>query len=172
MKKFSFRRLYFKILHSEGTPKSIARGVAIGLTCGLIIPIGLQTFPALFLAFLLKANKVLTWSFTCVTNPASVIVIYPFQCWIGSYLVFKPLSMESFNAKFQDLANAESLKEGFITFCSLGWDIILPFFAGGILFAVIAAPAGYIFSYKIVDAYQKRKAAKRKMRLQMQKAAK
>ena len=52
MKRTVFLRTYLKIIRTEGTPSSIARGVSIGLAVGLIIPVGLQTLPAIFLAFM------------------------------------------------------------------------------------------------------------------------
>ena len=157
MRKKTLYKLYLKIVKAEGTPESIARGVAVGLTVGLVLPIGTQTLPALALAFLLKANKVLSWTFTCVSNPASVFLLYPFQCWVGSYLVFKPLSMESFSSRFSALVKASSLSETFRALGELGADVIIPFFAGGVFFALISAPVGYIVSRRLVLAYLRRK---------------
>ena len=57
MKKFSLRRLYFKVMQQEGTPESVGRGIAIGLFIGFILPIGTQTFPALFLAFSFQGKQ-------------------------------------------------------------------------------------------------------------------
>lgn len=168
MKVNKFRRFYVKLIKSEGTPTSIARGVAIGLAVGLIIPVGLQTLPAIFLAFVFKANKVLTWTFTCVTNPATAIVIYPFKCWIGGFLLFSPMKMDHLAEEFHDLLHAETLIGGWNAFTSLGWDILLPFFAGGLFFALLAAPLGYILSFKAVAAYHARR-ERRRLRLMQSK---
>ena len=51
MRKNSLYKLYLKVVKAEGTPECIARGVAVGLTVGLILPIGFQTLPALALAW-------------------------------------------------------------------------------------------------------------------------
>ena len=153
-------KLYFKVVKAEGTPESIARGVAVGLATGLIIPIGLQTVPALALAVILKANKVLTWMFTCVTNPATVFFIYPIQCWIGSYLIFRPISFASLHGEFQGLTQAETVAEAFAVFGTLSWSIIVPFFAGGILFAVLTSIPGYWVSLHLAQKYQARKKKK------------
>ncbi len=157
IRKKALYKLYLKIVKAEGSPESIARGVAVGLTIGLVLPVGFQTLPALALAFLLKANKVLSWTFTCISNPASMFILYPFQCWVGSYLVFNPLSMSSFSSRFSSLAEASTLGETFRALGSLGLDVMIPFFAGGIFFALICAPAGYVISYRLVVAYLKRK---------------
>lgn len=166
MRKKTLYKLYLKIVKAEGSPECIARGVAVGLTVGLILPIGFQTFPALALAFLLKANKVLSWTFTCVSNPASVFILYPFQCWVGSYLVFHPLSMSSFSSRFSSLVEASSLGETFRALGALGADVMIPFFAGGVFFALVCAPAGYVISKSLVLAYLERKKRNRQKRLQ------
>ena len=164
MRKNKLYTLYLKIVRAEGSPECIARGVAVGLTIGLVLPIGTQTLPALALAFLLKANKVLSWTFTCVSNPASVFILYPFQCWVGSYLVFKPLSLDSFSSRFSALAEASTLSETFRELGALGADVMIPFFAGGVFFAVICAPLGYVVSRRLVLAYHRRKERLRQLR--------
>ena len=153
-----------KIVRTEGTPESIGRAAAIGLATGFILPIGFQTFPALFLAFLFKANKVLSWTFTCVSNPATIFAIYPVQCWIGSLLLFRPLTFHTLAGKFKDLAEAQSIREGLRACGALGADVMASFFAGGILFALISAPLGYWLCLRLAQAYQRRKQEKRRMR--------
>lgn len=39
------------------------------------------------LAFLLRAAKVPAVAFTFVSNHFSIIVLYPLQCYLGSYLI-------------------------------------------------------------------------------------
>lgn len=158
--------LYFKIVKAEGSPESIAKGVAIGLVCGLIIPIGLQTLPALFLAFLFKANKILSWTFTCVTNPASVFFIYPVQCWLGSYLILRPLSFEKLNNELSGFSSVNTVEQAFEVFGTMSTSIVIPFFAGGFLFAVVAAIPGYWISLRLAQRYQTRKLRKKQINLQ------
>ena len=168
MWKKTLYKLYLKVVKAEGSPESIARGVAIGLTVGLVLPVGFQTIPVLVLAFLLKANKVLSWTFTCISNPASMFILYPFQCWVGSILVFKPLSLETFSSRFSVLAEASSWGEKFRALGELGVDVMVPFFAGGIFFALVCAPAGYLISHRLVLAYLRRK---ERLRLKRQQKA-
>ena len=145
------------MVRSRGTPEYIAGGVALGLTIGLIIPIGFQIVIAVPLAFLLRVVKVPAVIFTFVTNHFTVIFIYPFQCWIGSYLIFKPLSLDSFSSRFSSLAEAATWTEKFRALGTLGLDVMIPFFAGGIFLALICAPAGYVISRRLVLAYLKKK---------------
>ena len=95
-----------------------------------------------------------------------MFILYPFQCWVGSYLVFNPLSMSSFSSRFSVLTEASSWSEKFRALGALGVDVMVPFFAGGIFFALICAPLGYVISYKLVVAYLKRKERLRLIRQQ------
>lgn len=161
MKRGVISKLLIKVAQSEGSPGCIARGVALGLATGLIFPIGFQTFIVLFLAFLFRANKVLSWTFTCITNPASVWFIYPVQCYIGSYLLFNPLNFHTLSEQFKSLLRTEDGTEMLKQFINIGNEIVCSFFAGGILFALLIAPAGYIISFRLAQYYQQRKQAKK-----------
>ncbi|MBO5201585.1 MAG: DUF2062 domain-containing protein [Lentisphaeria bacterium] len=164
MKKFSLRRLYFKVMQQEGTPESVGRGIAIGLFIGFILPIGTQTFPALFLAFLFKANKALTWLFTCVSNPASIFILYPIQCYTGSLLIMRPMSFADLNDKFGAIVQADGMKEVALAFWNLGSEIMITFFVGGLFYGTILAVAGYWTGSRLVRLYRKRKEKKRQER--------
>ena len=165
MKKYSLRYLYLKIIRQEGTPESVGRGIAVGLFVGFILPIGTQTFPALFLAFLFKANKALTWLFTCVSNPVTIFILYPIQCYTGSWLIFHPMSFSDLNDKFGAIANAEGISAVMQAFLALGSEIMITFFVGGLFYGTICALIGYWSGYRIVTLYRARKEKKRQERL-------
>lgn len=165
MKKFSLRRLYFKVMQQEGTPESVGRGIAIGLFIGFLLPIGTQTLPALFFAFLFKANKALTWLFTCISNPVTVFFLYPIQCYTGSWLIFRPMSFADLNDKFGAIANADGIRAVAEAFWALGSEIMITFFVGGLFYGTISAAIGYWIGSRLVRLYRKRKEKKRLERL-------
>ncbi len=162
-----FRKLYFKIISQEGTPESVGRGMAIGLFIGFILPVGLQTIPALALAFLFKANKALTWLFTCISNPASVFILYPIQCYTGSLLVLNPMSLSSLKEKFGVIATADGFRAIADAFLALGADIMIAFFAGGLFYGTIFSIAGYWTGFRLVRLYREKKAKRRAARLKV-----
>ncbi len=162
-----FRKLYFKIISQEGTPESVGRGMAIGLFIGFILPVGLQTIPALALAFLFKANKALTWLFTCISNPASVFILYPIQCYTGSLLILNPMSFSALKEKFGAIANAEGFRAILDAFLELGADIMIAFFAGGLFYGILFAIAGYWTGSRLVRIYREKKARRRAARLKV-----
>ena len=161
MKRGVVSNYVLKVIQQEGSPTCIARGVALGLAAGLIIPIGFQTLIVVFLAFLLRANKVLSWTFTCITNPATVLLIYPIQCYVGSFILLNPIKISDLSNKFNHVVQAENAADMWRQFLAVGNDIMLSFFVGGLFFALLIAPPGYFISYRLASYYQKRKQAKK-----------
>lgn len=168
MKKFSFKKFYMKVMRQEGTPESVGRALFIGVWTGFVLPVGFQTFPALLLAFIFKANKALTWIATNISNPVSIIVIYPIQCYVGSLLIFKPFQLstlkEKFGSVFRALQQDISWAEKGQAFLDLGLDILITFFVGGLFLGTILGLIGYWFGSRAVRLYRKHKEAKKALR--------
>lgn len=132
-----------RMLRKSSSPEYLARGVALGLFCGFFLPMGVQIMAVLPLSFLLKAAKMPAVAFTFVTNHVTVLFIYPLQCWIGSYLIFHPLRYQEISAQLKALINSATWQEACREVVQLGFQLGASFFAGGLLFAVIASTAGY-----------------------------
>lgn len=160
--KSTTKQIYRTMMRHNGDPEYISKGVAIGLFIGFLIPMGLQLVIAIPLAFLFKASKVMTAAFTFVTNPLTVFLIYPIQLFIGSYLIFSPLTMKHINANLSTFIEADM--NSFQIVLKLGGQLIGSFLAGGFLFGVIAAFIGYKMSKSFVIAMQKKRAERRKKR--------
>lgn len=167
LKKFSLGYIYVKLVKQAGSPDYIARGVAIGLMVGMVIPFGLQIPIAIALAFLLKAAKIPAFACTWVTNHITVFFIYPVQCWIGSYLIGNPLQLEKVEKQLEAVINERT----WASLSALGGQLIASFFAGGFLFGIILAVPGYFFSLYWVKQYRKLKEKKLKRRQEKLKAA-
>ena len=135
--------------------------MAVGLFIGFILPIGLQTIPALALAFVFKANKVLTWTFTCISNPATIFILYPIQCYTGSLLILHPLNYAELSGKFGAIVSADGFRESCAAFASLGWDIIVTFFVGGLFYGTVLGLAGYWTGKTLVTLYRKQREQRR-----------
>ncbi|OGV52911.1 MAG: hypothetical protein A2X49_09945 [Lentisphaerae bacterium GWF2_52_8] len=153
VRKYSFWYFYSKLVRHHGSPDYLARGLAAGVFIGLLIPMGFQLLIAIPMAFLVRGSKILAGLGTMITNPWSVTFIYPFQCWIGSILMGNPLVFRELNSDFKDLIKAPSWAALF----DLGDDILIPFFVGGALLAVIFAVLSYFMVYGMVIRYRARK---------------
>ena len=147
------RYYMLKLVRNDGTPEYIARGVALGLAVGFVIPMFFQLAVAIPLSFLLRAAKVPAIAFTFVSNHFTVFLIYPVQCWIGSYLIMRPLTYRELEMKLKDVVADPS----WATFSALGVDLGLAFLA-----ALLTAVPGYFLTVRLVKRYR---AARERRRL-------
>ena len=146
------RNAYLRVMKQSGSPEYIARGAAIGLFTGLFFPMGLQTPFAILFAFIFRAGKVTAWLFTLVTNPYTVPFLYPVQCYVGSLFYGERLTLSRIKFIFKDFFQDMS----FGSLLDLSEDIMIPFFIGGFIFALIASAAGYFAVYGMVLRFRKR----------------
>ena len=74
--KDRIKEFYKKIVGEDASPEFIARGWAIGMFYGCLIPFGLQLILSIPTAFFLKGSKVGATLGTFITNHFTVFVIY------------------------------------------------------------------------------------------------
>ncbi|MBR1871362.1 MAG: DUF2062 domain-containing protein [Kiritimatiellae bacterium] len=160
------RLLRHKIVAEKAPPENIARGWALGVCIGSTIPFGLQLIISIPLAFRFKISKIGATLGTLITNPVSIIFIYPAQCWVGSRILGEPLTWEYLrNDIFARLVEINIFsRAGWRILADLGGRVVGGFFIGGILLALIVTPATYIAVKRFVVAHrmrvQRRKAAR------------
>ncbi|GAB4381449.1 MAG: DUF2062 domain-containing protein [Elainellaceae cyanobacterium] len=146
------RYYYHRLLRLEGSPKAIARGLAVGVFAGWFPWFGLQTVVAVALAFLLRGNKVVAAAATWISNPFTYVPIFAFNYHIGRSLLRtrdEPFELSS-------LANWQGVQE-------LGSDILVPLFFGSFVIGLISASVGYLGGLRFVQrARQQRFARKRR----------
>ena len=148
---------YWKVIRNSGSPEYIARGAAVGIFVGFFIPMGFQIVAAIPLAFLFRGAKIPAVVLTFISNYVTSLVIYPVQCYVGSYLIFNPLHWADLVEKMKNLLEQQTLD----SLTALGVQVVLSFFAGGLLFGVLAAIPVYWVTYRLVVRYRKRRAGKR-----------
>ena len=153
---------YHKAVREKGTPEYIARGWGIGMFIGFAVPFGLQLMISIPLSFLLKGSKLGAMLGTLATNHFTIFVIYPFQCWLGSYLIGSPLSFEEICSKLEQVLE----KQDYGTLFSLGKTLILAFFAGGFLLAAVSTPICYYLVKYLVIEYRRNKEKRRLKKLE------
>ncbi len=151
-----FRYCHLRLVRNAGAPEYIGRGVALGLFVGFFIPICFQIVVVIPLAFLLRAAKVPAVAFTFVSNHFSIIVLYPLQCYLGSYLIFRPFRYAELEARLRQVI----VERSWSAFRALGNDVVLSFFAGGLLLGAVAAVAGYWITVRQVRRYREKREAR------------
>lgn len=147
------RYYYNKAIREKGTPEYIARGWGIGMFIGFAVPFGLQLLISIPLSFLLKGSKLGATLGTLATNHFTIFVIYPFQCWLGSRLIGSPLSFSEITSKLELVFENQDYE----TLFSLGKDLLISFFVGGLLLACISTPVCYYFVKYLVVQYRRNK---------------
>ncbi len=152
---------YTKILRQSGEPSYIARGVALGLLVGWVVPIGFQLAVVIPLAFLLRAAKIPAVVFTFVSNHFTVIFLYPMQCWLGSLALGYHLSYETISRQLADITRAGTLRESWRLFLELGTELGRAFIAGGLLLGIPSAAIGYVAALALVKRYRRFKERRR-----------
>lgn len=159
--KKSITYLYFKLVRQSGSPESIARGVAIGLFVAFAIPFFFQMIIAFPLAIIFRAAKIPALACTWVTNYFTVPFVYPLQCYVGSLIMGHPFTYAYLKNIFTDFAKAPSFK----ALGTLGVEITIPFFVGGIVFGGICAFVGYFSSFGFVTRHRQKKDIKLRRKL-------
>ncbi|MDD3154724.1 MAG: DUF2062 domain-containing protein [Victivallaceae bacterium] len=154
------RYYYLKMVREHGTPEYIARGWALGMAVGFVVPIGIQLVVAVPLSFVLRGSKIGAALGTCITNHFTVLVIYPVQCYLGNKIIGGDLSFAGIRAALGDVFREKT----FDSLIALGDHLLWSFFAGGILLAAIATLLTYWGVRRLVSTYRRIKERKLKIR--------
>jgi uncharacterized protein (DUF2062 family) len=145
-------KLYLQLMRHPGSPKSVGRGIAAGFFSAFVIPAGhmLLAFP---LAMLVRGARGAAVLATWIVNPLTIPVVYPVQCYLGSFMIGQPLSYALIKALVLDFHHNPSMK----TAGALGGELIFSFFAGGLLLGGLMAILGYFCTAEMVRRYRDRR---------------
>lgn len=146
-------RMYMKVVREKASPEYIARGWAIGMFYGCLIPFGFQLICSIPTSFLLKGSKIGATVGTFFTNHFSVFIIYPAQCWVGNRIIGGNLTYKATSQAMEDVIT----KQSYSALLGLGWELVIAFFIGGILLTAIMTPVTYFMVRKMVIAFRNRK---------------
>ena len=151
--KRSLIRLYAKIVREKASPEYIARGWAIGMFYGCLIPFGFQLLCSIPTAFLLKGSKIGASVGTLITNHFSVFIIYLAQCYVGLLLMGKNRSLDEVKSIMHEVIHASSYE----ALLSIGTELVAAFFIGGALLTAVMTPLTYFFVKSLVVRYRSKK---------------
>ncbi len=142
--------MYTKIVRGRGSPDYIARGWALGVFVGCVVPVFCQLIIAVPLSFVLRGSKIGAAAGTFVTTPPTAVFIYPLQIWVGNRFLGGGLSFESIRKASTDMLFAGNW-DGFV---QMGMELIAAFFAGGLLWAAVMTPVTYFLVRFLVVRYR------------------
>ncbi|MBQ9087858.1 MAG: DUF2062 domain-containing protein [Lentisphaeria bacterium] len=168
-----FRRLfkyyYNKIVRTPGTPEFVARGWALGVAVGCIVPVFCQLIVAIPLSFLFRCSKVGAIGGTFITTPPTAIFIYPVQIWVGNKIINGDLSSDA-ALRLVEIFNSDTISftQKWSAFADMGMDLVAAFFAGGVVWALVMVPLIYFSVKKSVISYRNMRDNRRKKKLKVQ----
>lgn len=139
----------------------VAAGWALGMFIGCTIPFGLQLILAIPLSFALKVSKIGASLGTFITNPLTIVFIYPAQIWVGARLMGATLGSEEIQSYCTRLMSVSLFSaDGWQTLAEIGGVILGGFFLGGFLLALVCTPLTYFGVLRLVEAHRARRARK------------
>ena len=139
-----------KMVKDPLPPEDVAAGWALGMFIGCSVPFGLQLIVSIPLALMMRVSKVGATVGTLITNPVSILFIYPAQCWVGSRILGKDVSWPAINKALACVLREQEWS----ALAKLSGHLVTSFFAGGFLFAAIMTPITYYTVLNMVKGYR------------------
>lgn len=153
--------LYAKIVRDNGSPDYIARGWALGMFIGCVIPVFCQLIISVPLSFVFRGSKIGAALGTFITTPPTAIFIYPVQIWVGNRIIDGDLSAHAAGDLLRIFSDESlSFAGKWSAFAAMGWDLVAAFFAGGLLWAAVMTPLTYFGVRQLVVRYRRIRAAR------------
>lgn len=149
------------VINQNASPHSIALGLALGIFVGFLPIMGVQMAVVFLFSIPFKsANKPAAVAGVWITNPITVIPIYAFIYWVGTF--FYPgkailSSYAEFQARFVEILSLGSALEQTKAFIGLGADIFVPMCVGGTVAGVVFGILTYLVTKRAVIFKQSKK---------------
>ena len=153
-----WQRLKTRMVREQLPPEDIAAGWALGVFVGCAVPFGLQLIISIPLALMMRVSKVGATLGTFITNPVSIFFIYPAQTFVVNKMLF---GGSLTYAKLAETAWTWAAVR------RLGAEVMVSFFLGGFLLAIVMTPIAYFAVKRIVvrsRAWRARKLEKKRER--------
>lgn len=146
------RFVVFGILHADDPPHKLALGVAIGIFVAFTPTVGFQMVLAVFLSWLLRANKAVGVPLVWISNPATLAPIF-YPCYVVGRLLLGRTPIGA--AWWQELARPP---DGGWAALSFYWsrlmEIAAPLWLGCLVVATAISIPTYYASYYLIRFYR------------------
>ena len=159
--KYRLKKLYVRAVREKKPPEYIAKGWAIGMCIGCAIPFGVQLYISIPLSFYFKASKIGATLGTFITNPFTIIFLYPAQCWLGARALGRDIEYGAIASQMKQMLAAQD----WASLSSLSGALVTSFFVGGFIFAAVMTPLTYYGMLTLVRRYRDERARVRRERV-------
>jgi uncharacterized protein (DUF2062 family) len=126
-----------RLIRLQAEPEDIAKGFALGIFIGMTPTFGFQILIAVFLALLLKENKIAAAIGVWITNPLTAPFIYALEYESGRLI----LGMDRAHLP---------MELSFAAVKSLGWEVLLPLSLGSVLYGALSAVLAFSFMLQVI----------------------
>ena len=140
--RIKLRQLHARMVREKLPPEDIAAGWALGVCIGCAIPFGMQLIISVPLAIMCRISKLGATLGTMISNPVTVLLLYPAQTYLMGRLLFGERFMS-----FERLMDTEWTWQAVR---GLGAEAMVSFFLGGMVLAVVATPVTYFAVKRMV----------------------
>jgi uncharacterized protein (DUF2062 family) len=141
-----------RLLSLTGGPREISLGFALGLFVGMSPFMMCHTVTAVFIASLLKWNRITAAAGVFITNPVTAPFFYAVTFKVGAAVMLDTSSRLVMPAAFSVDAVMALLKNG--------PEILWILTVGGIVTGIPVAFAGYLLAYRLILTYRKRRSGR------------
>ena len=157
-----YKQFLEPLVLSRHPPWFDARGVAMGLLIGLLIPVGGQIATLTALRIVFRFNYVASLAFSLVSNPLNMIPLYYGYYCLGSFILGTSVTMnfELFQKLMNPIMDQAYFWEAISEFMRLGWEILIRWFVAAVVLSVVFTPLGYFVTLRIQTNRLKKAAAK------------
>ena len=159
--RFWRRSLYRRVARLRDSKVSIARGMALGVIVGCVMPPGLQIPPLIAAALFLRVNPFAAFVGTLISNPLTYFPLYLLTCRVGELFLGLFGPSVGLGERFGDALASVRHFEFLSPIASLHtvFDQLGPFVAywlcGGLIVGLAASVPTYYLSYVVVLEIQK-----------------
>ena len=161
--KRTLRYFILRFKRLKGEPKTLAKGVAVGLFVGVTPTIPLHTILTLAFAVGLRASKIAAFLASwLVSNPLTVPFQYYAAWLVGNWFWPDKLSWARVKAILDLIKSGDGFLETLSEFSKFGFETLLVLNIGGFMLAFPLSICGYFISLNIFEKLEKKREIKTK----------
>lgn len=149
------RFVLHNILHADDPPHRLALGVAIGVFVAFTPTIGFQMMIAVFLAWLLRANKVVGLPVVWISNPATLVPIYYWCYCVGRWILGQQHVGEGWWQRFSQ--HPPGWGPAFCAYWARLMEIAAPLSVGCVVVGLLLAYPTYYVLFHAICKYRMRR---------------
>lgn len=128
-----------RFLRLRGKPDEIAKGFSLGIFIGMTPTLGFQMIIAVFMAMLLRENKIAAAVGVWISNPVTAPFIYAAEYETGRFILDMP------HIHFPEQLTAESINQ-------FGYDLLVPMCVGSLVYGILLGAVCYAMVLRLLPS--------------------